>query len=246
MLDNKVALITGASRGIGKAIALAMASRGADIAVIYGGNEQAALETAEEIRALGRRAEIYHCNVADFDEAAATVKAVVKEFGTVDILVNNAGITRDNLILMMKEQDFDEVIDTNLKGAFNMIRHVSGTMLRKKTGRIINITSVSGMMGNAGQANYAAAKAGMIGLTKTTAKELASRGITCNAIAPGFVETDMAKKLGEGALEEAVKAIPLGRLGRPQDIADTAVFLASNSAAYITGEVIKVDGGLYI
>lgn len=246
MLENKVALITGASRGIGKAIALTMASQGAAIAVIYSGNEQAAQETVEEIRALGRRAETYRCNVADFDEAAATVKAVVKEFGTVDILVNNAGITRDNLILMMKEQDFDEVIDTNLKGAFNMIRHVSGTMLRKKTGRIINITSVSGMMGNAGQANYAAAKAGMIGLTKTTAKELASRGITCNAIAPGFVETDMAKKLGEEVLENAVKAIPLGRLGRPQDIADTAVFLASSKAAYITGEVIKVDGGLYI
>ncbi len=246
MLKNKVALITGGSRGIGKAIALAMAAQGADIAVIYSGNEQAAQETADKIRAMGCRSEIYRCNVADFEEAAATVKAVMKEFGTVDILVNNAGITRDNLILMMKEQDFDEVINTNLKGAFNMIRHVSGTMLRKKTGRIINITSVSGMMGNAGQANYAAAKAGMIGLTKTTAKELASRGITCNAIAPGFVETDMAKKLGDEVLDNAKKAIPLARLGRPEDIANTAVFLASENASYITGEVIKVDGGLYI
>lgn len=246
MLNDKVALITGASRGIGKAIALKMAAQGANIAVIYSGNEQAAEETVQEIRTMGRQAEIYRCDVSDFDKAAATVKAVLKQFGTIDILVNNAGITRDNLILMMKEQEFDEVIDTNLKGAFNMIRHVSGTMLRKKTGRIINITSVSGMMGNAGQANYAAAKAGMIGLTKTTAKELASRGITCNAIAPGFVETDMAKKLGEDVLENARKAIPLARLGRPEDIADTAVFLASDSAAYITGEVIKVDGGLYI
>ncbi|MBQ8590968.1 MAG: 3-oxoacyl-[Firmicutes bacterium] len=246
MLKNKVALITGGSRGIGKAIALAMAAQGADIAVIYSGNEQAAQETADEIRAMGCRSEIYRCNVADFEEAAATVKAVMKEFGTVDILVNNAGITRDNLILMMKEQDFDEVINTNLKGAFNMIRHVSGTMLRKKTGRIINITSVSGMMGNAGQANYAAAKAGMIGLTKTTAKELASRGITCNAIAPGFVETDMAKKLGDEVLDNAKKAIPLARLGRPEDIANTAVFLATENASYITGEIIKVDGGLYI
>ncbi len=246
MLEHKVALITGASRGIGKAIALTMATRGADVAVIYSGNQEDAQETVEEIRSLGRRAEAYRCDVANFNEAASAVKEVVKNFGTIDILVNNAGITRDNLILMMKEQDFDDVINTNLKGAFNMIRHVSGIMLRKKAGRIINITSVSGMMGNSGQANYAAAKAGMIGLTKTTAKELASRGITCNAIAPGFVETDMAKKLGEEVLETAVKAIPLGRLGRPQDIAETAVFLASESAGYITGEVIKVDGGLYI
>jgi len=246
MLNDKVALITGASRGIGKAIAMKMAAQGANIAVIYSGNEQAAEETAKEIRTMGRQAEIYRCDVSDFDEAAATVKAVLKQFGTIDILVNNAGITRDNLILMMKEQEFDEVIDINLKGTFNMIRHVSGIMLRKKSGRIVNITSVSGMMGNAGQANYAAAKAGMIGLTKTTAKELASRGITCNAIAPGFVETDMAKKLSEDVLENARKAIPLARLGRPEDIADTAVFLASDSAAYITGEVIKVDGGLYI
>jgi len=246
MLNDKVALITGASRGIGKAIAMKMAAQGANIAVIYSGNEQAAEETVKEIRGMGRQAESYRCDVSDFDEAAATVKAVLKQFGTIDILVNNAGITRDNLILMMKEQEFDEVIDINLKGTFNMIRHVSGIMLRKKSGRIVNITSVSGMMGNAGQANYAAAKAGMIGLTKTTAKELASRGITCNAIAPGFVETDMAKKLGEDVLENARKAIPLARLGRPEDIADTAVFLASDSAAYITGEVIKVDGGLYI
>ena len=174
------------------------------------------------------------------------MKKIVSHFGTIDILVNNAGITRDNLILMMKKQDFDEVIDTNLKGAFYMTNQVSGVMLRKKKGRIINITSVSGMMGNAGQANYAASKAGVIGLTKTTAKELASRGITCNAIAPGFVETDMAKKLGEEKLAEAKKAIPLGRLGQPEDIANAAVFLAADSASYITGVVLKVDGGLYI
>lgn len=245
-LENKTALVTGASRGIGKAIALAMARQGADVAVVYGGNEEAAQETVEEIRSLGRQAECYRCDVADFKGAAETVKAVVKRFGGIDILVNNAGITRDGLILTMREQDFDDVVATDLKGAFNMIRHASGAMLRKRWGRIINIASVSGMMGNAGQANYAAAKAGLIGLTKTAARELASRNITCNAIAPGFVETDMAKKLGENALAEAAKAIPLGRLGRPEDIAAAAVFLAGESAAYITGEIIKVDGGLYM
>ena len=246
MLKNKTALITGGSRGIGKAIAVAMAQQGADIAVVYSGNEKAAQETIDELCTLGVRAESYSCNVADFEEVAETVKKIVSHFGTIDILVNNAGITRDNLILMMKKQDFDEVIDTNLKGAFYMTNQVSGVMLRKKKGRIINITSVSGMMGNAGQANYAASKAGVIGLTKTTAKELASRGITCNAIAPGFVETDMAKKLGEEKLAEAKKAIPLGRLGQPEDIANAAVFLAADSASYITGVVLKVDGGLYI
>ncbi len=246
MLQNKTALITGGSRGIGRAIALAMAQQGANIAIIYSGNEAAAQETAEEIRALGREAETYRCDVAKFDEAGATVKAVLKRFGAIDILVNNAGITRDGLLLTMKEQDFDDVIATNLKGAFHMIRHVSGAMLRKKSGHIINITSVSGMMGNAGQANYAAAKAGLIGLTKTTAKELASRGITCNAIAPGFVETDMTKKLSEEQLAAAADVIPLKRMGRPEDIAAAAVFLAGESAAYITGEILKVDGGLYI
>lgn len=246
MLKNKTALITGGSRGIGKAIAVAMAQQGADIAVVYSGNEKAAQETIDELCTLGVRAESYRCNVADFEEVAETVKKIVSHFGTIDILVNNAGITRDNLILMMKKQDFDEVIDTNLKGAFYMTNQVSGVMLRKKKGRIINITSVSGMMGNAGQANYAASKAGVIGLTKTTAKELASRGITCNAIAPGFVETDMAKKLGEEKLAEAKKVIPLGRLGQPEDIANAAVFLAADSASYITGVVLKVDGGLYI
>ncbi len=246
MLQNKTALITGGSRGIGRAIALAMAQQGANIAIIYSGNEAVAQETAEEIRALGREAETYRCDVAKFDEAGATVKAVLKRFGAIDILVNNAGITRDGLLLTMKEQDFDDVIATNLKGAFHMIRHVSGAMLRKKSGHIINITSVSGMMGNAGQANYAAAKAGLIGLTKTTAKELASRGITCNAIAPGFVETDMTKKLSEEQLAAAADVIPLKRMGRPEDIAAAAVFLAGESAAYITGEILKVDGGLYI
>lgn len=245
-LKDKTVLITGGSRGIGKAIALAMASQGANIAVIYSGNDRAARETLEEVRILGSRGESYRCNVAGFNETAAVVKEVAERFGSIDILVNNAGITRDGLILTMKEQDFDDVIATNLKGAFNMIRHVSGLMLRRKSGRIINITSVSGMMGNGGQANYAAAKAGMIGLTKTTAKELASRNITCNAIAPGFVKTDMADKLGEETLASAVKTIPLGRLATPEDIAGTAVFLAGDSAAYITGEVIKVDGGLYI
>ena len=246
MLTGKVAVVTGGSRGIGAAIAQKLASQGADVAVIYAGNEDLANQVCARCRGHAVAARAYRCNVADFDQVKENVARIKADFGSIDILVNNAGITRDGLILMMKEQDFDDVIATNLKGAFNMTKHVSGVMLRKRAGRIINIASVSGMMGNGGQANYAAAKAGMIGLTKTTAKELASRNITCNAIAPGFVETDMAKKLGEETLASAAKAIPLGRLGKPEDIANTAVFLASDSAAYITGEVIKVDGGLYI
>lgn len=245
-LKHKTALVTGASRGIGKAIALAMARQGADVAVVYGGNDRAASDTAEEIRALGRQAECYRCDVSDFQQAEAVVKEAGKRFGGIDILVNNAGITKDGLLLAMKEEDFDRVVAVNLKGAFHMIRHAGGMMLRKRWGRIINIASVSGMMGNAGQGNYAASKAGLIGLTKTTARELASRGITCNAIAPGFIQTDMSGKLGEEALFAAAEAIPLGRIGTPEDVAETAVFLAGEQASYITGEVIRVDGGLYI
>lgn len=246
MLKNKTALITGGSRGIGKAIAAAMAKQGADIAVVYGGNAEAAEKTCGELREYGVKAECFQCNVADFDQAGKTVKEILKNFGSVDILVNNAGITRDSLILAMKQEDFSRVIDTNLCGAFYMIRHLCGSFMKQKHGTIINISSVSGMMGNPGQANYAAAKSGLIGLTKTVAKELAPRGITCNAIAPGFIITDMTDQLSDAVREAAVGMIPLKKMGRPEDIANTALFLASDSAAYITGEVIKVDGGLYI
>lgn len=246
MLKNKTAFITGASRGIGKAIALAMADSGANIAVICSSNLEAAEETCEEIRTRGVEAEAILCDVADFDSVGTAVKAAIERFGKIDIIVNNAGVTRDALILSMKKPDFDKVVDTNLKGAFHVIKHFASALLKQRSGAIINIASVSGMMGNPGQANYSAAKAGMIGLTKTVAKEFAPRGITCNAIAPGFIETDMTAKLSEKAKEAAVEAIPLKRMGKPEDIAATAVFLASQQASYITGEVIKVDGGLYV
>ncbi|WP_324822247.1 3-oxoacyl-[acyl-carrier-protein] reductase [Sinanaerobacter sp. ZZT-01] len=246
MLKNKTAFITGASRGIGKAIALAMAKNGANIAFTYVSNQTAAVETCEEIRGLGVDAEAFLCDVTDFSQAGETVKAIVARFGKVDILVNNAGITKDGLILTMKEQDFDQVINTNLKGAFHIIKHMSGPFMKQRKGSIINISSVSGLMGNPGQANYSAAKAGLIGLTKTVAKEFAPRGVTCNAIAPGFIETDMTAKLSEKAKVAALEAIPLKRMGSPEDIANVAVFLASDQANYITGEIIKVDGGLYV
>jgi 3-oxoacyl-[acyl-carrier protein] reductase len=246
MLKGKVAFVTGASRGIGKAIALEMAQNGADVAICYSSNSDAAEAVCAEIRALGRDAQAYRCDVSDYQQCSDVIKAIVEHFGKLDILVNNAGITKDNLLLMMKEDEFDRVIATNLKGAFNMTKHAGAHFLKRKQGTIINISSVSGMMGNAGQANYAAAKAGLIGLTKTAAKELAARGITCNAIAPGFITTDMTEQLSDKQKETVVGAIPLKRMGQPQDIAHLAVFLASPLAAYITGEVIKVDGGIYI
>ena len=246
MLNDKVAFVTGASRGIGRAIALEMARAGADVAICYNSRAAPAEAVCEEIRAMGRKAQAYRCDVSDFQQCSDTVKVVVETFGKLDILVNNAGITRDSLLLMMKEEDFDKVIQTNLKGAFNMMKHAGAYFLKRKQGTIINIASVVGLMGNAGQANYAAAKAGLIGLTKTTARELAGRGITCNAIAPGFIATDMTEKLSEKQKEAMLQAIPLKRMGQPEDIAHLAVFLASPLASYITGEVIKVDGGIYI
>lgn len=246
MLKNKTAFITGASRGIGKAIALAMADNGANIAVICSSNMEAAEETCREIRERGVEADAFLCDVADFDSVGEAVKAAIARFGKIDIVVNNAGVTRDALVLTMKQADFDKVIDTNLKGSFHVIKQFAASMLKQRSGVIINIASVSGMMGNPGQANYSAAKAGMIGLTKTIAKEFAPRGIRCNAIAPGFIATDMTAKLSDKAREDAVAVIPLKRMGTPEDIAATAVFLASDQAAYITGEVIKVDGGLYV
>ena len=243
-LNGKTALVTGASRGIGRAIALRLAEDGANVAVIYAGSADKAEAVVNEITALGVNAKAYRCNVADSAAVNETVKAVTNDLGKIDILVNNAGITRDGLMLRMKDEDFDAVLDTNLKGAFNMIRACYSGFIRKKSGRIINISSVSGIMGNAGQANYSASKAGVIGLTKSVARELASRGITCNAVAPGFIQTDMTENLGDN--NPLLNSIPLGRMGKPEDIAAAVAFLASDSAAYITGEVLKVGGGLAI
>ncbi|NLB62116.1 MAG: 3-oxoacyl-[acyl-carrier-protein] reductase [Clostridiales bacterium] len=244
MLKGKAALITGASRGIGRAIALSMAKQGANVAIVYAGNNLAASEVENEISSLGVKAKSYRCNVADYSAVEKLIEEVTLEFGGIDILVNNAGITRDKLIMQMNEADFDDVLNINLKGAYNMIKHTSRQFIKKRSGRIINITSVSGIMGNAGQANYSSSKAGMIGLTKSVAREFAGRNITCNAIAPGFIGTDMTDAMPESAKEELIKNIPLKRIGEPNDIANLAVFLASDLATYITGEVIRVDGGL--
>jgi 3-oxoacyl-[acyl-carrier protein] reductase len=244
LLEGKIALITGGSRGIGRAIALAMAAQGAKIAIFYASNDAAANGVKEEVFSLGSECEVFRCDVSDFCSVKSAFSQVVSRFGPPDILVNNAGIVRDGLVLMMKEADFDDVINTNLKGAFNLIKAVLPHLIKKRAGRIINITSVSGICGNPGQSNYSAAKAGLIGLTKSLAKEAASRGITCNAIAPGYIETDMTNSLPPSIRETAVSLIPLKRLGKPEDIAAAAVFLASENASYITGEVIRIDGGM--
>lgn len=241
MLKGKTAVVTGGSRGIGRAICLKFAENGADIAFLYAGNRVKAEETLKELEALGVKARAYQCNVADADAAAATVKEIIKEFGGIHILVNNAGITKDKLVPMMKAADFDAVIDTNLKGVFYMTKGVYPLFLKQKSGKIINISSVSGLMGNPGQANYAASKAGVIGLTKSVAKELASRGVCCNAIAPGFIATEMTEDLTNHAL---VEAIPMKRFGEAEEVAKLALFLASEHSDYITGEVIRIDGGL--
>ena len=246
MLEYKVALVTGAGRGIGRAIAIALAKEGAEVVVNYNGSEERAKEVKQTIEENGGKASIYKCNVSDFEACEAMIKDIVKEHGRLDILVNNAGITKDGLIMKMKEEDFDSVLNVNLKGTFNTIRHSARQMLRQKSGKIINISSVSGILGNAGQANYAASKAGVIGLTKTMARELGSRGITVNAIAPGFVDTEMTGVLSEEIRENACRQIILGRFGKPEDIANVAVFLASDKADYITGQVISVDGGMNV
>lgn len=246
MLDGKIAVVTGASRGIGRAIALELASRGAFVVVNYNGSKDRAEEVKKEIEAAGGKAEVYQCNVSDFEKCQAFIQDVIKTYGRLDILVNNAGITRDGLLMKMSEADFDSVIETNLKGTFNTIRFASRQMLKQRSGRIINMSSVVGIAGNAGQANYASSKAGVIGLTKAVARELASRGITVNAIAPGFIETEMTEVLSDAAKEASVAQIPLGRFGKPEDIAKTAAFLASDDAGYITGQVIQVDGGMAI
>ncbi len=240
MLSGKVAVVTGGSRGIGEAVSLRLASLGADVAVIYAGNADAASRVCDEcVNKYGVRAKAYKCDVAQFEEAKSTVSQIKSDFGGVHILVNNAGVTRDGLAAMMKEDDFDKVVDTNLKGAFNMIRHTLSLLIRSREGCIINISSVSGLMGNAGQCNYSASKAGLIGLTKSIAKEYAAKGIRCNAIAPGFIKTDMTRSHEENPL---LAMIPLGKMGDPDDIADAVAYLVN--AKYVTGDVLRVDGGI--
>jgi len=246
MLSGKVAVVTGASRGIGKTIAIKMAEAGATVVINYNGSADKAEAVRKEIEEKGGKASVYQCNVSEFAACEKFIQDVIAEHGRLDILVNNAGITRDGLLMKMTEEDFDAVLDTNLKGTFNCIRFSSRQMLKQRSGRIINLSSVSGVMGNAGQANYSASKAGVIGLTKATARELASRHITVNAIAPGFIETEMTEVLSDSVKEEAVKQIPLGAFGKTEDIANLAVFLASEQANYITGQVINVDGGMCI
>ena len=243
-LFGKVALVTGGSRGIGRAIVLTLAKAGADVAINYAGNTAAAEETAEAVKAMGRKAIVLKGDVADTAVCEDMIKQAVAELGRLDILVNNAGITRDGLLMRMKEEDWDAVIATNLKSMYNCSKAVMRTMMKQKAGRIINMASVVGETGNAGQANYAAAKAGVIGFTKALAKEVSSRGITANVIAPGFIATDMTKVLGESVQEEMLKTIPLGRPGDPQDVANAVLFFASEEAAYITGQVLNVDGGM--
>lgn len=243
-LDSKVAFVTGASRGIGKAIALTLAEAGADLAINYAGNVAAAEAVADEIRAMGRKALLIQGDVSQTEVAAAMLDQVVAEFGRCDILVNNAGITRDGLLMRMKEEDWDAVLNTNLKGVYNCTKAAVKYMMKQKSGKIVNISSVVGVMGNAGQANYAAAKAGCIGFTKSVAKEVASRGITVNAVAPGFIATDMTSVLPEKVLEEMTSGIPLKRAGQPIDVAKAVLFLVSDDAAYITGQTLHVDGGM--
>lgn len=244
MLNGKVALVTGASRGIGRAIALELAKQGAKVAVNYAGNEEKAREVVAEIQVLGSEAIAIKADVANSEEAAAMVKETISTFGSLEILVNNAGITRDGLILRMKEDDWDQVINTNLKGVFNCSKAVTRQMMKQRYGRIVNISSVVGVMGNAGQANYVAAKAGVIGLTKSLARELANRNITANAVAPGFIETDMTEDLSTEVKEELIKQIPLGKLGSAADVSRVVRFLVSEDANYMTGQTLHVDGGM--
>ncbi|RKN86559.1 3-oxoacyl-[acyl-carrier-protein] reductase [Paenibacillus ginsengarvi] len=246
MLEGKVAIVTGASRGIGRAIALGLAEAGANVVVNYAGSEQAAEEVVRLIEGMGREAFKAKADVASAEQVDELVKQTIDRFGKVDILVNNAGITRDNLIMRMKEDEFDQVINTNLKGVFNCIKAVTRPMMKQRYGKIINISSVVGVLGNAGQANYVAAKAGVIGLTKSAARELASRNITVNAVAPGFIETEMTDKLAEELRGQMLQQIPLARFGQPEEIARIVRFLASDDSAYMTGQTIHVDGGMYM
>lgn len=246
MKMTKSALVTGASRGIGRSIALQLAEEGYNVAVNYAGSKEKAEAVVEEIKAKGVDSFAIQANVADADEVKAMIKEVVSQFGSLDVLVNNAGITRDNLLMRMKEQEWDDVIDTNLKGVFNCIQKATPQMLRQRSGTIINLSSVVGAVGNPGQANYVATKAGVIGLTKSAARELASRGITVNAVAPGFIVSDMTDALSDELKEQMLTQIPLARFGQDTDIANTVAFLASDKAKYITGQTIHVNGGMYM
>ena len=244
--ENKTAVVTGGSRGIGLAIAKKLAAGGANIAVLYVGDEAEGQNAVEELRAMGAKAEAYFCDVSDFEASKKVVDAVIGEFGGIDILINNAGITRDKLVLNMDEKDFDAVINVNLKGTFNMIKHTYKHFMKKRAGRIVSTSSIVGLNGNAGQANYAASKAGIIGLTKSVARELAGRNVTVNAVAPGYIGTDMTNALSDKVKESMQAQIPAKRIGTPEDVANVVCFLCSDEAAYVTGEVIRVDGGLAI
>lgn len=246
MLTGKVALVTGAGKGIGREIALTLAKNGATVIVNYNGSKAGAEETVEEIRKNGGSAEAMQCNVSDFAASEAFVNQVLTKYDKVDILVNNAGVTKDNLIMRMSEQDYDTVLDINLKGAFHMIKHLSRRFLKQRSGKIINISSVSGVLGNAGQANYSASKAGLIGLTKSVAREFAGRGINVNAVAPGFIDTDMTRNMTEDAKKELSDMIPMKKMGTTKNVADLVLFLAGEQSDYITGQVICVDGGMSI
>ena len=243
-LEGRAALVTGGTRGIGRAIVVALAKAGADVALTYNSNEALAQEVVAEVQALGRRAKAIKVDVSIVDEAASAIEETAKEFGKLDILVNNAGVTKDTLLMRMSESDWDIVIDTNLKGVFNTTKAAIRPMMSQKRGKVINITSVVALTGNPGQANYCASKAGVIGFTKSVAKEVASRNITVNAIAPGFIETDMTGKLNDAQKEALMGLIPLKRAGKPEDIANTVVFLASDAGDYITGQTLVVDGGM--
>lgn len=244
MLTGKTAVVTGASRGIGRAIAIMLAEAGANVAVNYAGNREKAEQVAGEIEKLGSKALVIQADVSDEESVRSMVKEVTGHFGSLDILVNNAGITRDNLIMRMKEKDWDDVLNTNLKGVFHCTKAVTRQMMKQRSGRIINIASVTGVIGNPGQANYAAAKAGILGLTKSSARELAARNITVNAIAPGFIATDMTDELTEDVKEQMLNQIPLSRFGKPEDVAELVKFLASEGSGYITGQTFCVDGGM--
>jgi 3-oxoacyl-[acyl-carrier protein] reductase len=244
LLEGKVAIITGASRGIGSGIAKVFAQHGANVAFTYSSSVESAMALETELNALGVKAKGYQSNAADFNEAQVFVDAVIAEFGTADILINNAGITKDNLLMRMSEEDFDKVIDVNLKSVFNMTKAIQKTFLKQRSGSIINMSSVVGVKGNAGQTNYAASKAGVIGFTKSVALELGSRNIRCNAIAPGFIETEMTAKLNEDVVQGWRESIPLRRGGTPEDVANACVFLACDMSAYVTGQVLNVDGGM--
>lgn len=243
-LENKTAVVTGASRGIGLAVAKKLASQGANIAILYVGKEEEGENAKKEVESLGVKVGLYYCDVSSFNESKKTVEKIIEEFGGIDILVNNAGIVRDKLVLKMEEADFDAVINVNLKGTFNMIKHTYTHFMKKRAGRIVNVASVVGINGNAGQANYSASKAGVIGLTKSVAKELAGRGVTANAVAPGYIITDMTNALSDKVKDAIEASIPMKKRGLPEDVANAISFLCSDDASYITGEVIRVDGGM--